>query len=343
MLRLSAIGDVSHVVPLVRTLQRHWPQCRLTWVVGRTEYGLVGGLEGVEFIVVDKGEGLIGAARRLRRTLAGRRFEVLLHLQASWRANLLASVISAERRVGFDRARACNGQGWFIDTPLVGPSRVHVLDGFFQFLEVLGLNARELRWQIPVPEAAKLRVEAQVAAAEPFLAISPCSSIRARNFRNWSPQRYAAVADHAYRQRGLSLVLTGGPTEQERAYAQAITAACRAAPVIDLIGQTTLPELLAVLTRACAFVGPDSGPLHLANAVATPVVGLYATSNPQRTGPYCFLDSVADRYPEAIYAAYGRPVSELRWGQRVRQADAMERITVHDVTARLDALLSNSV
>ena len=338
LLRLSAIGDCSHVVPLVRTMQHHWPQTRITWVIGRTEHQLFGDIPGIETVTVDKRDGVLGAVPPLRRALAGRHFDLLLHLQASWRANLLSTAIRAETRIGFDRPRARNGQRLFTDRRIAGPHRVHVLDGFFQFLVAAGLDERILAWDLPIPPEAEAEA-AQRLPSGPFLAISPCSSARVRNFRNWSAERYAAVADHAWERHGLALVLTGGPTALERDYAEAIAERTHA-PVTDLIGGTSLKGLLAVLSRATAFVGPDSGPLHLANAQGIPVVGLYATSNPERTGPYLNRRLVANRYPEAVAAELGRPVEALRWGQRVRRADAMERIRVEDVTAQLDAALT---
>ncbi|ABM63024.1 glycosyltransferase family 9 protein [Halorhodospira halophila] len=339
LLRLSAIGDCSHVVPVVQTLRQHWPETAITWVIGKTEYRLFGDLPGVEFIVVDKGDGLFGAVPKLRRDLADRRFDLLLHMQASWRANLLSTAIRADTRIGFDRPRARNGQRWFTHRAIAGPARVHVLDGFFQFLEAAGLQARTLRWDLPVPAEAEAEVAGRL-PDQPFLTISPCSSIRARNYRNWSASQYAAVAEYAYQEHGLALVLTGGPTALEREYADAITA-LTSAPVVDLVGATSLKGLLAVLQRASAFVGPDSGPLHLANASGVPVVGLYATSNPQRTGPYLNLDYVANRYPEALKAELGQPVEAVRWGRRVRDPEAMDWITVADVAARLDAALAD--
>ena len=339
LLRLSAIGDCSHVAPVVHTLREHWPETAITWVVGKTEYRLVGDLPGVEFIVVDKGDGLFGAVRKLRGELADRHFDVLLHMQASWRANLLSTAIRADTRIGFDRPRARNGQRWFTHRPIPGPARVHVLDGFFQFLQAAGLDARTLRWDLPVPAEAEAEVAGRL-PTRPFLAISPCSSIRARNFRNWSATQYAAVAEYASQEYGLALALTGGPTALEREYADAIAAAT-SAPVADLVGRTSLKGLLAVLQQATAFVGPDSGPLHLANASGVPVVGLYATSNPQRTGPYLNLEYVANRYPEALKAELGRPVESVRWGRRVRNPEAMDWISVADVVERLDAALAD--
>jgi|GEM_PF-4085020 len=89
LLRLSAIGDCTHMLPIVHTLQRHWPQTRLTWIVGRTEAALVGDLPGVEFITFDKQAGL-RAYLDLYHRLAGRRFDALLLMQVAcaptWRA-----------------------------------------------------------------------------------------------------------------------------------------------------------------------------------------------------------------------------------------------------------------
>jgi heptosyltransferase I len=97
-----------------------------------------------------------------------------------------------------------------------------------------------------------------------------------------------------------------------------------------------LKQLLAILARASVVLCPDSGPAHMATAVGTPVVGLYATSNRHRTGPYFSQHLVVDKYPEAVEREFGRPIHALRWGQRVRDPAAMSLITVADVLAKLD-------
>ncbi|MGE5167555.1 MAG: glycosyltransferase family 9 protein, partial [Deltaproteobacteria bacterium] len=114
LLRTSALGDVTHVVPLVRTLQGTWPQTRLTWIVGKLEHKLVGDIPGVEFIVFDKAAGWRGFAA-LRRQLTGRRFDVLLHLQVALRANLVSALVRADLRVGYDRARSRDLHGLFVN------------------------------------------------------------------------------------------------------------------------------------------------------------------------------------------------------------------------------------
>jgi heptosyltransferase I len=93
---------------------------------------------------------------------------------------------------------------------------------------------------------------------------------------------------------------------------------------------------LAVLERATVVLCPDSGPAHMATAVGTPVVGLYATSNRFRTGPYFSQHLTVDRYPDAVRRAFGVPVDAIRWGRRVRDPDAMDLITVDDVVEKLD-------
>ena len=148
-----------------------------------------------------------------------------------------------------------------------------------------------MRWDIPLADADRACVTEHAPGDGPVLVISPCSSQRARNFRNWSAENYAAVADHFSARWNGRVILTGGPTELEREYGAAIAQHATCAP-IDLIGKTSLKELLALLERASVVVCPDSGPAHMATAVGTPVVGLYATSNPDRTGPYNSLSLI---------------------------------------------------
>lgn len=336
VLRLSAVGDCCHALAAVRALRRHRPQTRITWIVGRLEHSLVGDVPDVEFIIYDK-RGGFKEWRRLRAMLVGRRFDVLLHMQAALRASFVSLAIPAHARLGFDRARAKDLQWLFTGHAIAARPREHALEALLGFATALGAPSAPPRWDIPLPDSARAFALDQ-APRSPYLVISPCSSQRARNFRNWRAERYAAVVDHAAA-RGLKTVLTGGPTALEREYAQAIAAATRA-PVVDLIGRTDLKQLLAVLAGARAVVCPDSGPAHMADAVGTPVVGLYATSNPARTGPYGSRQWCVDRYPDALRRYDGRTVEQVPWGARVRHPDAMDLITVADVTAKLDALLA---
>lgn len=337
LLRLSALGDVTHAVPLVRTLQAAWPDTALTWVVGRVEAELLDGLPGVELIVFDKARGRAAYAD-LHRALAGRRFDVLLQMQVALRANLAGRLVRAPLRIGFDRARSRDGHGLFVNRRVSPNPRAHVLDGFLDFARALGIERTVLRWDIPVPPTAEAEAERLLDGAPRFLALNPCTSARINNWRNWSAERYAAVIDHAMRTHGLQTVLTGGPAPAQRAMADAIGTRT-SAPIIDLVGRTRPKTLLAVLARAAVAIAPDTGPLHIAAAAGTPVIGLYATSNPERTGPYRWRDWVVSRYPESLAADCGLTPETARWGRRVRDPAAMQRIDVAAVTARLDQML----
>jgi heptosyltransferase I len=335
IIRLSAIGDTCHTVPVVRAIQDAWPSTALTWVIGKTEHSLLKGLDGVEFVVLDKSRGLGGYAA-VRRALGGRRFDALLHMHASTRANLVSLLVRAKLRIGFDKARARDQQWLFTNVRLPARRERHVMDGLFEFAELIGVEHGAPRWDLPIGADDVAAIAPYFANGRPTLVISPCTGQRFRNYRNWRVESYAEVADYAAERYGAQVLVTGGSTAIEQSYGRDIAAMAKSCPT-NLIGKTTLKQLVALLQRASVVLCPDSGPAHLATAVGTPVVGLYATSNRHRTGPYFSQDLVVDKYPEAVAKEFGRPIEALRWGQRVRDPAAMSLITVTDVIAKLDA------
>ena len=338
VIRLSAIGDTCHTLPVIRTLKAQWPTTKLTWIIGKVEASLMQGIDDVEFIIFDKSRAR-KAYSDVRKALRGRRFDLLLHMHASMRANLVSLMVSAPIRLGFDRTRAKDYQWLFTNRKIPAIPRQHVMDGLFGFAEAFGISGRELHWDIPVSTHDREFASRHIDAAKPALVISPCSSQRFRNFRNWEATNYAAVADYAAAEYGAQVLLTGGGTQLEQRYAKDIAEACRITPV-NLIGRTSLKELLCILEAATALVCPDSGPAHMAGTVRTPVVGLYATSNRMRTGPYFSQNLVVDKYPEAVAQEFDKKPEELGWGQRVRNPRAMELIEVEEVKAKLDLVFS---
>ena len=335
ILRLSALGDTCHAVPVLRTLQQAWPATQFTWVIGKAEARLMGLIEGVEFITVDKRAGPFGARRELRRKLAGRRFDVLLHMQLALRASLLAQAIPAQRKLGFDRERARELQWLFTDAQIESRPREHVLDGFFGFAEALGVRERLLRWDLPLPPDALDYAARLIPDSRPTLVISPCSS---HALRNWSAERYAALADHASRRHGMRVILAGGPSAIEKAMGEAIGRHATTA-LVDQIGKDTLPQLLALLARATVLVGPDSGPAHMATMVGTPVIGLYAATRCARSGPYLSRQWCVDRYAEAARRFRKREPEELPWTHKIEEPGVMDLIPTDAVTGKLDELL----
>jgi heptosyltransferase I len=286
-------------------------------------------------VVFDKRAGA-AAYRELRRRMAGRRYDALLHMQLAVRASLAAALVPADRRIGFDRARARELQWLFTNETIAPREREHVLDSLFGFAEALGVHSRSMRWDIPLAESALEYARRAVPDGQPTLVVSPCSSHR---LRNWSPEGYAAVADHAATRHGLRVLVCGGPSPLELEYGARIESLMRT-PCVNLVGKDTLTQLLATLARATAVVTPDSGPAHMATAVGTPVIGLYAATNPARSGPYFSRAWCVDRYDQAARRFRGRPATELPWTTKIEEPGVMDLISTADVTERLDALMA---
>ena len=152
---------------------------------------------------------------------------------------------------------------------------------------------------------------------------------------NYSPclERFIEVSRYLRDRLGAHVVVTGGRSTREEEYARVIADQGGA---YNLVGQTTLRQLFALIAAADVLLCPDSGPAHMATAAGTPVIGLYATSNPERTGPYLSRELCVNRYPKAVERYLGKHAADVRWGRRVRHPAAMELITVDDVINKFD-------
>jgi heptosyltransferase I len=334
LIRLSAIGDTCHVVPVIRSLQHAWPGCRITWIIGRLEAKLMSVLPEIEFLTVDKNH--FGAELlRLRSALRERRFDLLLHMQVSLRASLLSALVRAPVKLGFDRARARELQWLFTNRQIAARRKQHVLDSFFGFADAVGVADHRLEWNLPLPQEAVAYAERVIPDSRPTLLISPCSS---HELRNWRPEFYAQVADHAARRWHMRVILCGGPSRAEREMGDRIAALARE-PLIDQIGRDTLVQMTALLRAATVLLTPDSGPAHMAAMVNTPVIGLYAPTNPARSGPYLSREWSVNRFPEAARAFEGREPEELPWSVKIEKPGVMDLIRPEEVIERLDQFM----
>jgi len=322
------------MVPVVRSIQTQWPETQITWCLGRQEYRLLGDLPGIEFVVFDKSRGW-QAYRDLRREMRPHRFDVLMHAQFSMRSNLASRMVKSALRLGYDRSRSKDFHGFFITHRIPQVSHQHVMDGYFSFAETLGVSTRNLEWKIPVPDDAQNYVARKLPGDKAVVVINPCSS---HAQRNWSSERYARVADYVSQRHDLHVVLCGGRTQQEENMGAEICSAMNS-PVINLIGKDTIKQLLATLGHATLLISPDSGPMHMATAVGTPVIGLHAASNPERSGPYFSRQWCVNRYDDAARKYLGRGADELSWGTKIERPGVMDLVTVDDVVEKLDGLL----
>lgn len=333
ILRLSALGDVTHVLPALNAIKKTYPDAEITWICGSVEHKLVSAIPGIRFIVFNKNEGL-KAYWKLRKELQGQRFDVLLLMQVSARANVLSLLINSGIRLGWDRASSRDMHQHFINQRIESGCKRHQVQSFLAFARAIGAPAERVEWAFPVSRQAYQFADEHVDQARNTLLISPCSS---HILRNWLPERYAAVADYAIEKLDMQVILSGGPSDTERKMGEKIQQLMQH-KTLNLIGKDTLQQLMALLERVDVVIAPDTGPAHMANAVGTKVIGLYACTNSQRSGPYGSLNYCVDKFSEAAEKFLNRPSDELRWGTKIERPGVMELITVDDVVAKLKAL-----
>jgi len=331
ILRLSAIGDVTHVIPVINAIKSQWPNIKITWICGALEYKLLSCLPGVRFIVFKKHAGL-KSYLDVHKQLGGERFDILLHMHASARANMLSVFIRARTKLGWDDDNARDLHRLFIDKKISAVKARHQVQGYLEFARTIGIEIDQPVWDFPVPPEAMEFARHYLPDASRVLLISPCSS---HDLRNWKAEQYAAVADFAIEKMGMTVVLSGGPGELDSAMGKAIDNVM-VNKSINLIGKDTLLQLSAMLKCADVVISPDSGPIHIANAVGTKAIGLYACTKSRRSGPYNSLDLCVDKYDEAARVFLNKDADTLAWNNKIELDGVMDLIKVDEVTDKLD-------
>ncbi|WP_277207862.1 glycosyltransferase family 9 protein [Vibrio misgurnus] len=330
ILRLSAIGDVCNTIAAVQAIQRQWPQTRITWVTGKLEAELIKILPDIRVIIFDKKLGW-RAYIQLWRQLKQQRFDALLHMQYALRASIATLGIKARYKLGFDAARSQDFQTWFTNVKVPSPNKMHVLDGLLAFVEHLGIRDTEPKWSLTCQSDDLAWAEAQFQTKQSRLVVVPGAS---KAYKNWTAQGYAEVIEHA-QQQGWQVILAGSPAQIEQDLATKIEQVLTN-PVLNLVGKSSLQQMLALLATADLVIAPDTGPAHMANAMNTPVIGLYAHHNPERTGPYHYRHYVVSAYKEALLAESGKTPLQVDWRTRVKDPHAMQCITTQQVVAMFE-------
>jgi heptosyltransferase I len=347
LLQLSALGDITHVLPTLRTLQKHWPATEITWIIGKSEYQLVKAIDNINFIIFDKSSGLSSYSelnKQIKQHLQGKAFDVLLHMQLSIRASVASLFIPAKIKLGFDKKRAKDMQSLFCNYQITpDSSRQHVLDSFLEFPRYFGLHP-VMSWQLPVAQPAINAIKKRLPMNEStrdkkLFVINACAVAKSKNWRNWSSEGYAAIADYAGDNYGMQVVLTGGNSPLEIDTAEEILSLCKNSKPVNLVASTSIDELVAILHMANIVVAPDTGPVHIASALGTDTIGLYASTNPDRAGPYNHQQFVVNKYPQALLKYNGKTIDDAAWGERIKTAECMALISVDNVIQQIDRII----
>lgn len=325
LFRLSALGDVVMWVPVIKAILRQWPEAKITWVIARPFDTLLDGLPGVRFVVLKKSRRW-SMWRTYYQQLKSLRADILLLGQASLRAHLMSRMIRAKRRIGFGALHANDAHAWFVHEQVPALPE-HLADSFMQFARYLGVVDCSFDWTLPIGDADNAWAADKMPGGHVWVAINAAAS---NAERDWPVDRLIACMQALQNDDGLAVVLTGGPCAYERELAEKLAAAS-VGVCVNLVGQTSLKQLAAVLSRASIALAPDTGPLHIASAVGTPVVGLHAVVPAIKSGAHGYLNLAVDHYAQAVPLCLNKPVSEAKWGERIHDKRAMALITIEDV------------
>ena len=325
---LSAIGDAVHVLPVANALKRAWPDVRITWIIQSIPKTLVEGHPAIDELIEYERQrrGLRSWTNfaDLAHYVRGQDFDLALALQVYLKAGIIVGLLPAKRKLGFDHARARDGNWIFTNERIPHHSPQHVQEQYFEFLHHLGVDPEPVEWGIPITDQER---EAQNSFFSE-LDRPACSIVvgTTNPRKNWTADGYARVLEEIESTHGLQPILVGGSSQLERQMADEILSLTKARP-IDALGDD-LRRLVYLLDGSALTVSPDTGPLHISRALETPVVGIYGYTNPKRTGPYRrYYDLLADGYAEFPGEEY--PIS-------TEHRDGMKRVTAEMVLEKVD-------
>jgi lipopolysaccharide heptosyltransferase I len=298
IVKLSSLGDVIHTLPALTALRRHRPEAHLTWLVEPAAAEVLHDHPALNRVLIlprpawrellraGRAGALAREVRAFLRALRDTTYDLVLDFQGLAKSALWVAAARAARKVGPGPGRRRNELAWWAYTervPLPDPG-AHAVERNLALLDALGLPRLPVRYDLPIPaaharEANGLLAELGLAPGAAFVAAAPQTRWPTKN---WTAAGFAGVADELQR-RGLPVVFTGAPAD--RTALDAIAAAMHT-PMRRVDGRTALRTLAAVFQRARAVLATDTGPMHLAVAVGTPVVALFGPTDPGYTGPY---------------------------------------------------------
>ncbi len=323
IVRLSALGDIVMCLPLIRTLQKNFPKAEITWMIWKPLYPLLEKLEGVNLMPISKIKSFKDWLA-LRKKLKAYEFDVLLAMQASFSAHLLYPLIRAKRKIGYDSFRSKDFHRFFINER-ISFYKEHTVEGFLRFAKQIGAKELVFDGKIPLDDKKYEGVK------ESYFVVNPCSS---KVEKDWSYANYIPVITYVKEKFGLTPVLTG--VKQDKEICEMLEKECGC---INLCGKTSLSELALLIKDAKFLLSPDTGPLHIASSLKTPLVGLFAPTSSSLTGPYFSNEMCIDKHAEVLAKYASQKESKRGWNVRIYHKDAMNLITVDEVKGKISRLL----
>jgi lipopolysaccharide heptosyltransferase I len=325
VVRLTALGDILHTVPAVAALRAAHANAKIDWVVERKWAPVLEGSPAINDVVPFDRRSAWGAIECVQR-LRGNRYSCAIDFQGLYKSSILAALSGAARRIGFDRAWAREEGAAMFYTERVVPAGRHVAELNYSLAEQAGASRpRSPMYPLRIPAGGAASIRSRLlerGISGEYIVVGPGGSWRAKC---WPAERFGEFCREFETRTGVRVAVIYGPGEKRLAE----EVAHWATPARTAVIGTTIEELMGLLAHARCLVAADSGPLHLAAALGTPVVGLYGPTDPARNGPFV---------PGAVIVHKALP-DEISYKRRSDYSAAMLRITVEDVLAAADALL----
>ena len=333
ILRLSALGDVVLVIPLVNVLLKAFPNAEISWITTQSTVDLLGPVKGVKWLVVKKPKSLTATLSN-RKALRGHRFDALLLLQASFSAHLVSLHVSAQRKIGFDSRRGKDFHGLFINESISYEDQ-HFVDAYLSFARKIGVVDHVVSWEGAFSNMDREWVDRELPEVFPRVGLATTPS---KKERRWSKENYHNVIEYLIGKK-ITVFLFGGNSKEEKSFNSEL-AVPFSGKVKDFTGQTTLPQWSALISSVNLLIAPDTGCVHVARALGVPVVGLYAVANPFLTGPYMEQEYCVNKYDEALNKYL--PGSKAKdYHLRVHHPDAMSLVHSNEVIEMVDRALES--
>jgi lipopolysaccharide heptosyltransferase I len=325
LVRLGAIGDIVHAVPVAAALRRACPDARIEWVVDRRHAAVLEIFPVADRVVpLDFGSWL--AVVRDARALAAERYDVALDVQGLMKSALVARLSGAARVIGFDRAALREPAARLLYTETVEPDDAgHVVRKNLSLLHALRVHGAEIEMPM-APPASAVADEVSRAHGGAFAVINPGGGWPNKR---WPADRFGALAAALRAREGLPSAIVWGPGEE--ALAAEVASHANGAAVVA--PRTRLTDLAAVLRRAAIVVSGDSGPLHLAVAAGTPAVALHGPTSPGRNGSWRPDDAALSRF-DGCGCHHKRRCTAARW--------CLSTIAVDEVAAAVGERLARA-
>lgn len=293
IVKLSAIGDVIHTLPSLSALRRHYPDAHITWVVEELASDLVMDHPHLDRVLVSHRKGWISDLKRgrisdaLKETktflseLRARPYDLVIDFHGLFKSAVIVLLSGGMRKLGYNSLQ--EGSGLFYNEKIPEDMNKHAVDRYLDFVRHLGVHVETPEFKLAIETENENRVRTLLAAGgigpgDPFVAVSPQALWETKL---WSDQKFVQLSERIIQELNVPVVFTGGDLKATEGIQSFMTL-----PSEDLAGQTTLRDLACLFREASLVVTTDSGPMHLAAAMETPVIALFGPTDPSRTGPY---------------------------------------------------------